>query len=311
MGSIKRLEVNEHQEETLEQRYPGVLYHIFEERPALYLNGHIPWHWHTFFEFSYVEEGQIEYHWPEGMVTLSPGQAVFINSNILHKIQPAAGQNDCRLRDILFDQHFLSGTYNSTLEQKYFSPIVQCEGLQVYPILPDSAAQIRMIAELLQTIDCGGIQDAGIEFRVQQHLANLWMLLFEHTAAMRQDGSARNDVSMQRLKQMITFIRAHYPENITLKDIAAAASIGERECLRCFRRNLSTTPVAYLNQHRVYMAAQDLLQTTKTVLTVSEENGFSSNSYFTKVFRKIMHCTPKEFQQRNRYAASPQDTNKA
>lgn len=298
MEPIKRLDIDEHRRELLEQRQPSVPYHVHEDNLDLFFNHEIPWHWHTLLEFSYILEGEIEYHWSEGICTVRAGQALFINSNTMHKLQPANGQSGCRLRTILFDQHFLSGAYNSTLEQKYFLPVLQCADIQVYPILPDHEQGALMVAALLRAMSSDGEARPGGEFQVQRYMADLWMLLFEQTRVLREHSLPKNGVSVERLKEMITYIRSHFAEEIALSDIAAAAGIGERECLRCFRKTLSISPVAYLNQYRVHMAAQALVQTTKTVLAVSEECGFSSNSYFTKVFRKIMHCTPKEFQQR-------------
>ena len=34
--------------------------------------------------------------------------------------------------------HFLSGLYNSLLEQKYFLPILKCKDLQIVKIHPDT-----------------------------------------------------------------------------------------------------------------------------------------------------------------------------
>ena len=43
------------------------------------------------------------------------------------------------------------------------------------------------------------------------------------------------------------------------------------------------------------MAAQMLLQTGDNIITISENCGFSSNSYFGKVFHESMGCTPMEY----------------
>ncbi len=298
MPTAEPQKFNEHRQELFELQHPDIPYFIFSDSLDFYLNRNIPWHWHAMLEFTYVAAGSVEYFWPDGSQVFHTGQALFVNSNVLHQLHALDGQSGCIVRGIQFNHHFLSGGYHSTLEQKYFSPVLQCDAMPVYALPLDRIEGIHMVDALLRILECGENQASGVEFQVQQHLATLWMLLYEQTRSTWKRPQAKNDVSIQRLKQMVTFIHAHYAEPLTLKEIAASANVGERECLRCFQKNLSVTPIAYLNQHRVYMAAQSLLQTTKNVLTVSEESGFSSSSYFTKVFRRIMHCTPKEFQKR-------------
>ena len=45
----------------------------------------IEWHWHREFEFLYVESGQIICGIGEKQIILSEGDAIFINSKILHR----------------------------------------------------------------------------------------------------------------------------------------------------------------------------------------------------------------------------------
>ena len=46
----------------------------------------IDWHWHTEFEFVYIESGMVHFHIGEKSFPLSEGQGIFINSKLLHQI---------------------------------------------------------------------------------------------------------------------------------------------------------------------------------------------------------------------------------
>lgn len=292
--------LNEKQEELIfPDNDSDLLYRVQENHFDDYINHHVPWHWHPFLEFAYILEGDIEYHFPDGMKLFHKGDALFINTNVLHMIRPHNDQKGCRLRVILVNPEFLSGPYQGQPARKYFLPVFQCPRIQIYPVKPDHMEGIKMIDELLSAMNCDRKQEFGYEFQVRLHLTDLWLLLLKETAELHSECTAKNDISIERLKAMLTYIEKNYGEKIELKHIAASANISERECFRCFKKNLFMTPIEYLNNYRVNIAANLLTQTTKTVITVSEECGFSSNSYFTKVFRKTMNCTPKEFQKRN------------
>jgi AraC-like DNA-binding protein len=47
------------------------------------------------------------------------------------------------------------------------------------------------------------------------------------------------------------------------------------------------------------MAADLLADSAKSIIEISEECGFSSPSYFGKVFREAMGCTPKEYRDKD------------
>ena len=59
---------------------------------------------------------------------------------------------------------------------------------------------------------------------------------------------------------------------------------------------ISLSPVSYLSDYRVRMAAKLLRTTGKTVIEVSEACGFSSPGYFGRVFKETLSTTPKAYQ---------------
>ena len=51
----------------------------------------IEWHWHREFEFLYVESGKVLCGIGEKQIILSEGDAIFINSKILHRFYASSG----------------------------------------------------------------------------------------------------------------------------------------------------------------------------------------------------------------------------
>ena len=51
----------------------------------------IEWHWHREFEFLYVESGEVTCGIGEKQIILSEGEAIFINSKILHRFYAPSG----------------------------------------------------------------------------------------------------------------------------------------------------------------------------------------------------------------------------
>lgn len=79
-------------------------------------------------------------------------------------------------------------------------------------------------------------------------------------------------------------------------DVAHAAGVSERECLRCFRKAFEITPVRYILYARLEKALNLLVvRRDMSVADIARAVGFSSPGYFSQVFREEYGCTPREF----------------
>lgn len=96
----------------------------------------------------------------------------------------------------------------------------------------------------------------------------------------------------QRLMPALRYINENYPEDITLASISAQIGFEESYTCRLFRSAIGTTFTEYLNFVRIYQAERLLTHTDKSILEIACEVGFSSSSYFTRVFRRFKYCSP-------------------
>ena len=68
-----------------------------------------------------------------------------------------------------------------------------------------------------------------------------------------------------------------------------------RECTRCFSRTVALSPFEYLNRFRIRTAAGMIMESDDSIHMIAEKCGFSSDSYFGKMFRELMGMTPREY----------------
>ena len=87
-----------------------------------------------------------------------------------------------------------------------------------------------------------------------------------------------------KIKMMLLYIYEHYPEKITVQQVAEAAFISERECFRVFRDCLQTPPGESLME-----------EGCETVTAIGQACGLGSSSYFGRIFRETMGMTPVEY----------------
>jgi AraC-like DNA-binding protein len=124
-------------------------------------------------------------------------------------------------------------------------------------------------------------------FKVEETLQHLADAL----AHKRKAGSEAQQIALKAM----AFIHSFYAEPISRGDVAAHVGLSERHLTRCFHQEVGLTPITYLNRYRVKQARRLLDAGQKGITEIAGEVGFSSSSYFTRVFRDEMGISPREY----------------
>jgi signal transduction histidine kinase/DNA-binding LacI/PurR family transcriptional regulator/AraC-like DNA-binding protein len=97
---------------------------------------------------------------------------------------------------------------------------------------------------------------------------------------------------MQRIvRRAMAYIHRHFAEPFSRQDMARQLGLSERYLTRCFHKEMSITPVEYLNRYRL-KEAKAMLRTGANVTETALAVGFSSVSYFTRLFEKEVGVSP-------------------
>ncbi|HUN23737.1 MAG TPA: substrate-binding domain-containing protein [Anaerolineales bacterium] len=106
----------------------------------------------------------------------------------------------------------------------------------------------------------------------------------------------RLSVDAQRLvRQALLFIQEHYAEPISRGDIARHISIAEDYLTFCFRRELNTTPIKFLQRYRINQAKLLLKNTSNSITAIALTVGFSDSGYFSRIFHRETGLSPEAF----------------
>lgn len=90
--------------------------------------------------------------------------------------------------------------------------------------------------------------------------------------------------------------------SVGVREIAAAAGLGEAHLHALFRRFVGQTPHQFLTLRRIREARLQLSGTNRTIKTIAAESGFLHIETFYRSFTKVVGMTPAQFRRR---ACSP------
>ena len=97
---------------------------------------------------------------------------------------------------------------------------------------------------------------------------------------------------MQRIvRKAVAYIHKHYTEPFSRQEMARQLGLSERYLTSCFHKEMGITPVEYLNRYRLKQA-KAMLGTGANVTETALAVGFSSISYFTRLFEKELGVSP-------------------
>lgn len=91
------------------------------------------------------------------------------------------------------------------------------------------------------------------------------------------------------------YVQEHYAENITIKDISEKLYIHEAYFSKLFNEETGVGFSLYINKVRVVKAKALIRYTTYQLKDISSMVGFSSHSYFNKVFKDQVGVSPLTF----------------
>ena len=297
-----RLILGNNGEELLEKESEGLPFVCNYNEGHVFIGHHIPWHWHDWFEINYTDNGSYLLETAEETLEIHQGEAVFINSNVIHAYDfPEEGS----YYSLSCEARFPGGEPGGSLDRKFFSPIFRSRSLSVLHIKPDTERRIRMISCILEFLRAMREEPGAYELIVREHLVRFLLLLSEETADILAKDQAGNQRDQERMKHMLNYIYDNYAAQIGVPEIAQAADVSPRECTRCFKRTVSRTPVRFLIEYRIQIAADLLLRTDLGVSEIAVRCGFVSDSYFTKAFRALFNCTPRDYRKMSASAGDP------
>ena len=107
--------------------------------------------------------------------------------------------------------------------------------------------------------------------------------------------SRYNDTYKNERNIIEHYVTHHLSEHITLKDLAAACSLSERQISRVFEECFRMKMPDYIHRERINRAVTLLSSSNYTISEVSSRLGYASQSHFSSTFKKYTGMTPGEF----------------
>jgi len=265
------------------------------------------WHWHDEGEFIGVLDGQMAFSFEGGTQPLEAGDMLFVSGRTAHQSRCV---NDQYLRIVLlqfpmaafFEADRIPGlSMEATLAMA--RPKAWMHWAAGTALAQDFSDNCMAIAAELT--DKQPAYELMIRSRILKTLAQLIRSggIGERTAT-----SPGNSALLAKINPVLRWMVDHLHENLTVEDARQLAGCSYHHFCHVFHKATGSTFVELLNNLRLQQVERLLLTTDLSITAIAEQTGFSSLSYFNRVFRNHKQQTPSAFRQRVRRSSAKVQT---
>jgi len=122
--------------------------------------------------------------------------------------------------------------------------------------------------------------------------------LLAHHATTQGRSAEQPRLSSAALARIDAYLEAHAAQPVTLEGLAELANLSMFHFARLFKQATGLPPYQYVLRWKIERAKHLLRRDNLAVADLSDELGFASPISFAAAFKRLVGCTPQQFQRR-------------
>lgn len=107
------------------------------------------------------------------------------------------------------------------------------------------------------------------------------------------------DQHQAAIARAVRHMIANFRDEIRLEDAMAIADMSRATFSRHFKGLTGHTFSEFLNKLRLQAARRELRESKRSVVDIACASGFTQLSFFNRLFRRLLHCSPSEYRTRH------------
>ncbi len=149
--------------------------------------------------------------------------------------------------------------------------------------------RLELFGEIFQCLEMG----YGIEILEYVNLCLPRLLAtFTH---LKQYRSVNETKTNDPVSRVIHFMLENLKKKITLKQLAKVVHLSDSYFSRLFLSRTGFSPIDYFNRLKIQQSCRLLDNKELSIADVAREVGFEDQFYFSRMFKKVMNQSPKEY----------------
>ena len=120
-------------------------------------------------------------------------------------------------------------------------------------------------------------------------------LVEKYTDAASEKPEYRGGLPIGKLRKVEDYVRERLAEDISVESLAQLLELSPFHFSRVFKQATGMPPLQFVRRKRITRAQQLIRETSRSVIEIGLEVGYTSPSHFAQVFRRVVGVAPTEF----------------
>lgn len=120
-------------------------------------------------------------------------------------------------------------------------------------------------------------------------------LVEKYTNAGAETPESRGGLPIRQLRKVEDYVIEHLADEISIDHLAELVELSSSHFSHVFKESTGMTPLQFVTRERITRAQQMIRETSRSVIEVGLDVGYTSPSHFAQVFRRVVGVTPTEF----------------
>lgn len=238
------------------------------------------WHASEKHLFLYVHKGWGSLVCAQRVFPLEEGTLAFISADVYHYTMPEVPEDYDRSKLTLAPRRLQS------LCAALLRPYLLDNRVVYARIPPEKRKEVEDI--FLRGSQAEGNRELGLLAATLELMALLQT--YETDSAAGAEG---------RMASAIRYINENISQPMDIQDICDAINVSKYHFCRQFKQHTGLTVMKYILKTRIVLAREDLRKSDLSISQISEKYGFSSVSYFCRVFKEEEKCSALQYRKQN------------
>jgi AraC family transcriptional regulator len=120
-------------------------------------------------------------------------------------------------------------------------------------------------------------------------------LVEKYTEVAAKTPAHLGGLPIRQLRKVEDYVTEHLAEEMSVERLAELVELSPSHFAHIFKETTGMTPLQFVTRQRITRAQQLIRETSRSLIDVGLEVGYSSPSHFAQVFRRVVGVTPTKF----------------
>lgn len=247
---------------------------------------------HNFWEFIYVDKGEVEVSGDSRTFLLTQGMVAFHKPNEFHSFHTVRGiapnvlvmSFDCDSEAMIGLEDYVAPLHDE--ERNLLAQMIK-EGMGAFH-LPFTIPPVPREDQILGS-------EQMVKLHLETFLISLLRSAHDNNARRGLSPAPKEKLVNETVREIVKYMAGNLQGKLSLEAMSRDLHVSRTSLITVFKQKTGYSPMEYFNRLKIDKAKEYLREEPLSMTEIASALGYSSVHYFSKSFKKMTGMSPSEY----------------